>query len=106
MAVPNYAYLKLKMPGPTGTITVHGCFIQSDQCDRDFYQLLDTLGAQQELEEIAMMVDRSIFPLASRSEIKEITKELSVDSNTATHQVHMIDPEKTIHNCAHLPEEQ
>ena len=24
MAVPHYAYLKLKMPGPSGTITTHG----------------------------------------------------------------------------------
>ena len=45
MVIPHYAYLKLKMPGPTGTITVHGCFVRSDQCDRDFYQLSDTLGA-------------------------------------------------------------
>ena len=65
MVIPHYVYLKLKMPGPTGTITIHGCFVRSDQCDRDFYQLLDKLGAQQELEEIAMVVDRSIFPLAS-----------------------------------------
>ena len=63
MAVPHYAYLKLKMPGPTGTIIVHGSLVQSDQCDRDFYQLSNTLGAQQELEEIAMVVDRSIFHL-------------------------------------------
>ena len=28
MAVPHYAYLKLKMTGPTGTIIVHGSFVQ------------------------------------------------------------------------------
>ena len=61
MAVPHYAYLKLKMLGPTGMITVHGSFVQSDQCDRNFYQLSDTLGAEHEFEEIAMVVDRSIF---------------------------------------------
>jgi hypothetical protein len=26
MAIPNYAYLKLKMPGPCGVITVSGNF--------------------------------------------------------------------------------
>jgi hypothetical protein len=26
MAVPNYAYLKLKMPGPRGVIIVYGNF--------------------------------------------------------------------------------
>src|ERR1041384_867219 len=45
MAVPHYAYLKLKMPGPTGKILVHDYFIRLDQRDRDFYQLSDTLGA-------------------------------------------------------------
>ena len=30
MAVPHYAYLKLKMPGPAGVITVNGSFIKSD----------------------------------------------------------------------------
>ena len=106
MAVPHYAYLKLKMPGPTRIITVHNYFVQSDQCDRDFYQLSDTFGAQQELEEIAMVVDKSIFPLASRSETKEITRDFSIDSDTATHQVHPTDPEKTVRIYAHLPEEQ
>ena len=91
MAVPHYAYLKLKMPDPAGTITVNGSFTQSDQCDRNFYKLSDSLGAQQELSEIAMVVDRSIFPLASRREMKEITRDFSVDGDTTTHQVHPTD---------------
>src|SRR4051812_7221342 len=45
MAVPHYAYLKLKMPGPAVTITVNDSFTQSDQCDRDSYKLSDSLGA-------------------------------------------------------------
>src|SRR4051812_29976822 len=94
------------MLGPTGTITVYDYFIRSDQCDRNFYQLSDTLGAQQDLEEIAMVVDRSIFPVASRSEMKEITRDFWVDSDTVTHQVHPTDPEKTIRIYAHLFEEQ
>src|ERR1044072_8071692 len=34
MAVPHYAYLKLKMPGSTGVITINGSLIKSDQCER------------------------------------------------------------------------
>ena len=34
MVGPHYAYLKLKMPGPYGTITVSGDFERSDECDR------------------------------------------------------------------------
>ena len=106
MAVPHYAYLKLKMPGSTGVITVNGSFTKSDQCDRDFHKVSDTFGAEQELKEIAMATDKSIFPLASRSESKEYGRDFSIDSDTVTHQVHPMDPEKIVCVYAHLPEEQ
>ena len=47
MVVSHYAYLKLKMPGPAGVITIIGCFLKSDRCDRDFHQVSDTFGALQ-----------------------------------------------------------
>jgi hypothetical protein len=34
MAVPHYAYLKMKLPGPRGVITVSGCFKKSIECAR------------------------------------------------------------------------
>src|SRR3954471_1335246 len=106
MVVPHYAYLKLKMPGPEGVITVNGSFIKSYQCDHDFHEVSDMFGAQQQLEEIAMVTDKSIFPLASRSESKEFNRDFSVDSDTFTHQVHPTDPDKTVHVYAYLLEEQ
>ena len=33
MAVPNYTYLKLKMPGPGGVITVSTSFQHAYECD-------------------------------------------------------------------------
>ena len=42
MAVPHYAYLQLKMPGPKGAITVSGNFQRSDACDRDFNKISET----------------------------------------------------------------
>jgi hypothetical protein len=33
MAVPNYAYLKLKMPGPNGVITVRPSYEHAYECD-------------------------------------------------------------------------
>jgi hypothetical protein len=33
MTVPNYTYLKLKMPGPNGVIIVEGSFEQAYYCD-------------------------------------------------------------------------
>jgi hypothetical protein len=34
MAVPHYTYLKMKLPGPRGVITVSGCFRKSLACAR------------------------------------------------------------------------
>src|ERR1041385_6996185 len=106
MAVPHYAYLKLKMPGSTGVLTINRSFIKSDQCDRDFHKISDTFGAEQELREIAMVTDKSTFPLVSRSETKEYGRDFSIDSDTITHQVHPTDPDETIRVYTHLPEEQ
>ena len=53
-----------------------------------------------------MLTDRSLFPLASRNELKEITRDFSIDSDTTTHQVHPTDPTKTVRIYAHLPEEE
>jgi hypothetical protein len=48
MAVPHYAYLKLKMPGNNGTnITVYGSFSRSDNCDRDFQRIAAKFGLRQ-----------------------------------------------------------
>ena len=33
MAVPNYTYLKLKMPGPNGIITVESTYEHAYDCD-------------------------------------------------------------------------
>jgi murein L,D-transpeptidase YafK len=49
MAVPHYAYLKIKMSGNNGTnITVHGSFSRSDNCDREFQRIAAKFGMKQE----------------------------------------------------------
>jgi hypothetical protein len=64
MAVPHYAYLKLKMPGNNGTnITVYGSFSRSDNCDRDFQRIAAKFGKQQEIIDLP--------PKLSLREIKE-----------------------------------
>src|SRR3954470_19444048 len=88
MVVPHYAYLKLKMPGSAGVITVNGSFIKSDKCDHDFHKVSDTFGAEQELTEIGIATDKSIFLLARRSESKEHGRNSRIDSDTVKHKVH------------------
>jgi hypothetical protein len=44
MAVPQYTYLVLKMPGPKGIITVKGSFKLSDQCDKESHKMAQNFG--------------------------------------------------------------
>jgi hypothetical protein len=44
MAVPHYAYLVLKIPGPNRVIIVKGNFKDSDICDKEFHQMAQTFG--------------------------------------------------------------
>ncbi|KAK1607422.1 hypothetical protein QYE76_031095 [Lolium multiflorum] len=60
MAIPHYAYLKLKMPGNNGTpITIHGSFARSDTCDREFQKIASKFGAKEELNAIDAAVDHT-----------------------------------------------
>jgi hypothetical protein len=43
MAILNYAYLKMKLPGPRGVITVSGCFKKSMECARASSKLAEAL---------------------------------------------------------------
>ena len=43
MAVPNYTYLKLKMLGPNGVITVCSTFSCAYTCDHKHYELATTV---------------------------------------------------------------
>ena len=45
MVVPNYTYLKLKMPGPNGIIIIEGSFEQTYYCEQDCITQVATLSA-------------------------------------------------------------
>ena len=49
MAVPNYTYLKLKMPGPNGVITVGSTFSHAFTCDHEHYELATAVINSSEL---------------------------------------------------------
>lgn len=52
MAVPNYTYLKLKMPGPCGIITTSTTFQTAYACERANRELATALAATRELAEL------------------------------------------------------
>ena len=49
MAVPNYTYLKLKMPGPNGVITMGSTFSYAYTCDHEHYELATAVINSSEL---------------------------------------------------------
>jgi hypothetical protein len=48
MAVPHYAYLKMKLPGPRGVITVLGSFKKSLARAKESSQLAEALVITEE----------------------------------------------------------
>jgi hypothetical protein len=57
MVVPHYAYLKMKLPGPRGVITVSGCYKKSIECARANSKLVEALVIVEEKRQLLQRVD-------------------------------------------------
>jgi hypothetical protein len=57
MVVPHYAYLKMKLPGPRGMITVSGCFKKSLACAKASSQLAEALVIAEEKQQLLHRVE-------------------------------------------------
>ena len=100
MAVPHYAYLQLKMPGPKGVITINGNFQRSDACDRDFNKISEMFGAEQTLEELSLASDTTYMPDYKK---QAVDKTFNAADDTRMHQIHPTDPAKTVRVSSSLP---
>jgi hypothetical protein len=56
MAVPHYAYLKMKLPGPRGVITITGCYKKSIECARASSKLAEALVIAEEKRQLLQRV--------------------------------------------------
>jgi hypothetical protein len=56
MTVPHYAYLKMKLPGPCGVITVTGCYKKSIECTRANSKLAEALVIAEEKRQLLQRV--------------------------------------------------
>jgi hypothetical protein len=67
MAVLHYAYLKMKLPGPRGVITVTGCYKKSIECARASSKLAKALVIAEEKRQLLQRVaaDQSGCPVSS-----------------------------------------
>jgi hypothetical protein len=99
MAVPHYAYLLLRIPGPNGPITVSGSFTLSDKCDRDFNKISESFGMQAEYAAAKLTTDYKMLPDSGRS-----LQEQAFDStkNSKEVQVHPTDPKMTTFIASNL----
>ena len=86
MAIPNYTYLKLKMPGPHGVITVGTSFQRAYKCEVECCSHAAAVVASRELtalkEEIAEKAPKA--KKSTRSfESAEGSKEVLIDPSSS-----------------------
>jgi hypothetical protein len=67
MAVPHYAYLILKIPGPEGVIIVNRSFEVSNTCDKEFNRIAETFGMTAEYARPKGETDHNVLPNVGRS---------------------------------------
>jgi hypothetical protein len=83
MAVPNYTYLKMKMPGPNGVITVGSSIEHAFDCDVECVEHAEALALDEELvTTLEKMVNEDLDSTAkhaSNFEAAEQTKEVPLD---------------------------
>ncbi|XP_066361566.1 uncharacterized protein [Miscanthus floridulus] len=92
MAIANYTYLKLKMPGPNDVITIGSTFSHAYTCDHEHYELATAVITSTELLELKNSVTPAVLncngPTSSSAfhPTKE-TKALEIDPTDPTKMV-------------------
>jgi hypothetical protein len=91
MGVPNYTYLKLKMPGPNGVITVGSTYRNAYECDMECVEYAEALTKSEALIADLESLSKEV-PDAKRHagnfEPAEAVKSIPLDpSNDASKQV-------------------
>ncbi|XP_066373797.1 uncharacterized protein [Miscanthus floridulus] len=99
MVIPNYTYLKLKMPGPNDVITVSSAFSHAFMCDRKHFELTTMVINSSELpwlgESSTPIVPDYNKPTSSMTfRLLEETKAVGLDPT---------DPTKTVRIGTQLP---
>ena len=91
MVVPNYTYLKLKMPGPKGVITVGTTCQHACQCETESGDLAVIAAASHDLEviqsgtlEVAPDANRSARSFKPTDGVKEIQLDPEGDKSKVT----------------------
>jgi hypothetical protein len=67
MAVPNYTYLKLKIPGPKGIITVGPTYQRTYECDAECFQFTETTIRSERLHAEPRSEDQDVLESSKRA---------------------------------------
>ncbi|XP_066354600.1 uncharacterized protein [Miscanthus floridulus] len=98
MAIPSYTYLKLKMLGPNGVITVSSAFSHTFTCDQEHFELTTAVVNSSELPRLResstfLVLDCNKPTSSTAFRPLEETKVVGIDP---------IDPTKTVQIRTHL----
>jgi hypothetical protein len=67
MAVPNYTYLKLKIPSPKGIITVGATYQRAYECDAECFQFTETINRPERLHAEPRSEDQDVPKSSKRA---------------------------------------
>jgi hypothetical protein len=67
MAVPNYTYLKLKIPGPKGIIIVGTTYQQTYECDAECFQFAEATIRSERLHAEPQSEDQDVLESSKRA---------------------------------------
>jgi hypothetical protein len=67
MAVPNYTYLKLKIPGPKGIITVGPTYHRAYECDAECFQFAEAIIRSEKLHAEPRSEDQDVPESSKRA---------------------------------------
>jgi hypothetical protein len=90
MVVPNYTYLKLKMSGPNGVITVGSTYRHAYECDVECVEHAEALAESEALPDLESLSKEvpNVKRHAGNFEPAEAVKSVPLDpSNDASKQV-------------------
>ena len=90
MAVPNYTYLKLKMPGPCGVITIGTSFQRAYECKVECCEHAAAIIASKELAAIReVVVEEVLDPKWSVGSFEPVegAKEVLIDPSVSKGKV-------------------
>jgi hypothetical protein len=99
MAVPNYTYLKMKMPGPKGVITVGSSIEHAFDCDVECVEHAEALALDEALvANLEKLVNEDLDSTAKHTgsfEVAEQTKEVPLDPAAPEGKVLRVSPPST-----------